>query len=61
MYGKSWGGFNGLQLAFMQPKGLSAVVSLYSTDDRFADDVHYRGGCVMGRDMLGWASQMQVL
>ena len=33
MYGKSWGGFNGLQVAFHQPKPLKAVISLYSTGD----------------------------
>ena len=31
VYGKSWGGFNGLQLAFRRPTGLKAVISLYST------------------------------
>ena len=31
MYGKSWGGFNGLQVAFHQPPALAAVISLYST------------------------------
>ena len=31
MYGKSWGGFNGLQTAFMKPPALKAVISCYST------------------------------
>lgn len=34
MYGKSWGGFNGLHLAFKKPTALKAVITLYSTDDR---------------------------
>jgi predicted acyl esterase len=34
MYGKSWGGFNGLQVAYEQPPALKAVISLYSTDNR---------------------------
>ena len=34
MYGKSWGGFNGLQVAFHQPPALAAVISLYSTGAR---------------------------
>ena len=25
-----------------------AVISSYSTDDRYATDVHYMGGCVLG-------------
>jgi putative CocE/NonD family hydrolase len=58
MWGISWGGFNSLQLAARRPPGLGAIVTLCSTDDRYADDVHYRGGCVLGLDMLHWASSM---
>lgn len=58
--GKSWGGFNGLQIAARRPPELKAVISLYSTDDRYADDVHYRGGCLLACDMLPWASRMFV-
>lgn len=55
--GISWGGFNGLQIAALQPPQLKAVVSVCSTDDRYADDVHYMGGCLLG-DNLSWASVM---
>jgi putative CocE/NonD family hydrolase len=55
--GISWGGFNGLQIAAMQPPELRAIVSVCSTDDRYADDVHYMGGCLLG-DNLSWASTM---
>lgn len=58
MIGKSWGGFNGLQVAARQPEALKTIITLYSTDDRFGDDVHYRGGVLMGSDMLWWASTM---
>ncbi len=58
MIGKSWGGFNGLQVAARRPPQLEAVITLCSTDDRYADDVHYRGGAVLGADMLSWASTM---
>ena len=57
MIGISWGGFNGLQIAAMQPPALKAIVSVCSTDDRYADDVHYMGGCLLG-DNLSWASTM---
>jgi hypothetical protein len=57
MIGISWGGFNGLQIAALQPAPLKAVVSVCSTDDRYADDVHYMGGCLLG-DNLSWASTM---
>ncbi|MGA2010550.1 MAG: CocE/NonD family hydrolase [Solirubrobacteraceae bacterium] len=58
MFGKSWGGFNGLQVAARRPPALKAVVSAYSTDDRYADDVHHMGGCVLGHEALSWGSYM---
>ena len=57
MMGISWGGFNALQIAALQPPQLQAVISACSTDDRFADDVHHMGGCLLG-DNLSWASTM---
>jgi putative CocE/NonD family hydrolase len=58
MFGISWGGFNALQVAARRPPALRAVLSLCSTDDRYADDVHYMGGCVLGAEVLGWPSFM---
>ena len=58
MYGKSWGGFNGLQVAARQPSALKTIISADSSDDRYADDIHYRGGCVLAREMLSWAHIM---
>jgi putative CocE/NonD family hydrolase len=58
MYGKSWGGFNALQVAARRPPALRAVISAYFTDDRYADDVHYMGGCVLAHEALSWASYM---
>lgn len=58
MFGKSWGGFNGLQVAFHKPQALKAVISLYSTDDRFNDDVHWKGGALIASQMLSWSSVM---
>jgi putative CocE/NonD family hydrolase len=55
MLGLSWGGFNSLQIAALAPPALKAIVTLCSTDDRYADDVHYMGGAVLAREMLGWA------
>ena len=57
MMGISWGGFNALQVAARRPPGLGAVVSVCSSDDRYSDDVHYMGGCLLG-DNLSWASTM---
>jgi uncharacterized protein len=61
MMGKSWGGFNALQVAALRPPELRAIVTVCSTDDRYADDVHYMGGCVLAAEMLPWASTMLAL
>jgi predicted acyl esterase len=58
MIGKSWGGFNGLQIASMNPEGLKGVISVYSTDDRYDDNSHYKGGCLVPSQMLSWSCQM---
>ena len=58
MIGTSWGGFNGLQIAAHAPPELKAVASYFASDDRYGDDVHYRGGCVLGMDMLHWSVSM---
>ena len=55
MMGISWGGFNGLQIAARRPPALKAIVTLCSTDDRYADDVHYMGGALLTAG-LEWAS-----
>ena len=55
--GISWGGFNALQIAAYHPPELKAIITLSSTDDRYADDVHHMGGCLLG-DNLSWASTM---
>lgn len=57
MMGISWGGFNGLQVAALAPEPLKAVVTLCSTVDRFADDIHYKGGCLLNEN-LGWGATM---
>ena len=58
MMGISWGGFNALQVAARQPPALRAVLAIGFTDDRYADDVHYMGGCVITSQMLSWGSVM---
>ncbi|MBN34868.1 MAG: peptidase S15 [Rhodospirillaceae bacterium] len=57
MMGISWGGFNCLQVAALRPPSLKAVYSVASTDDRYADDVHYMGGCLLN-DNLNWGTTM---
>lgn len=57
MMGISWGGFNALQLAARRPPALKAVISIASTVDRFADDIHFKGGACMSSNLY-WATQM---
>jgi putative CocE/NonD family hydrolase len=57
MMGNSWGGFNALQVAARRPPALRAIITSCSTDDRYADDVHYMGGALL-LDNLRWGSAM---
>ena len=57
MMGISWGGFNSLQVAARRPPQLKAIITLCSTDDRYSDDIHYKGGCLLTEN-LGWAATM---
>lgn len=57
MMGISWGGFNSLQVAALAPEPLKAIITLCSTVDRFADDIHYKGGCLLNEN-LGWGGTM---
>ena len=58
MYGASWSGFNSIQVACLRPPALAAIVPIYSTDDRYTDDVHYMGGVVKAVDLVDWVTYM---
>ena len=55
MMGISWGGFNALQVAARRPEALKAIITVCSTDDRYADDMHYMGGCIV-TDTMAWGT-----
>lgn len=55
MFGISWGGFNALQVAARRAPALRAIISSCSTDDRYSDDMHYMGGCLLN-DNLDWGT-----
>ncbi len=57
MQGKSWSGFNALQVAARRPTALKAIITTFSTDHRYTDDIHYMGGCLLN-DNLWWGSIM---
>jgi uncharacterized protein len=60
MLGKSWGGFGALQVAARQPPQLHAVIAVCASDDRYADDAHYMGGCLLNENLL-WGSMLMTL
>ncbi|AZL84566.1 CocE/NonD family hydrolase [Aliivibrio salmonicida] len=55
MVGISWGGFNSLQVAALNPPALKAIITQCSTDDRYRDDIHFNGGCLLN-DNMDWAA-----
>ena len=57
MMGISWGGFNSLQVAALQPAALKAVISIGSTVDRYNDDIHYKNGCLLSAN-FNWSAVM---
>jgi uncharacterized protein len=57
MFGISWGGFNGLQIAARAPAELKAVIAACATDDLYRDNMHYMGGCLLS-DNLSEATTM---
>jgi uncharacterized protein len=58
MYGTSYSGFNSLHLATHRPAALKAVIAIYSSDDRYTDDVHYMGGLVKALDLVDYPLYM---
>ena len=60
MIGLSWSGFNSLRIAPLRPPALKAIVTTCASDDRYADDMHYMGGCLLhdnlqyGATLLTW-------
>jgi putative CocE/NonD family hydrolase len=60
MRGISYGAFTGLQAAAKAPHALKAIVSTCGTELRYADDIHYRGGCLIA-DQFVWGMQWQVI
>ncbi len=55
MFGISWGGFNSLQVAALRPPAPKAIVTSCSSDDRYANDMHCSGSCLLN-DNLDWGT-----
>ena len=54
MWGMSYSGFNSLQVAARMPPALKAVCAVYATDDRWTDDVHWRGGALKTLELVDY-------
>ncbi len=55
MWGISYGGFTAIQVAALRPPHLKAIIPVMATDDRYLDDVHYRGGCATVSELSQYA------
>ncbi len=58
MWGTSYSGFNSLQMAVERPPALKAICAIYATDDRWTDDVHWRGGALRMVDLVDYCHYM---
>ncbi|MGA8246407.1 MAG: CocE/NonD family hydrolase, partial [Nocardioides sp.] len=58
LWGTSYSGFNSLQLACERPPALKAICAIYATDDRWTDDVHWRGGALRLVDLVDYDHYM---
>jgi predicted acyl esterase len=61
MFGTSYSGFNSLQLACERPPALKAICAIYATDDRWTDDVHWRGGALRLVDLVDYNHYMTAM
>ena len=50
IFGASWSGFNGLQLAMRQPPALKAIITAVSTERLYDEDCHYYFGMMNSGD-----------
>ena len=60
MMGTSWGGTSSLQIASLQPDALKAIIAVCSTNNRFEDDIHHMGGCLL-TDTVEWGATLPVI
>ena len=60
MMGTSWGGTSALQTAAAGTGLLSAVIAVCATDNRYADDIHHMGGCLL-TDSIEWGATLPAI
>ncbi|MGI9508626.1 MAG: CocE/NonD family hydrolase [Geminicoccaceae bacterium] len=60
MFGTSWGGTAALQANVDAPDALKAIIAVCATHDRYEDDIHHMGGCLL-TDSLEWGATLPVI
>ncbi len=60
MFGTSWGGTASLQANIEAPDALKAVIAVCATHDRYEDDIHHMGGCVL-TDTFEWGATLPAI
>lgn len=61
MMGKSWGGFNSLQVAARgSAENLRAILTVCCSDDRYLDDAHFMGGSLLTENFF-WGAVLTAL
>lgn len=60
MFGTSWGGTSALQISRDKPEALKAVIAVCATHDRYEDDIHHKGGCLL-TDTFEWGATLPAI
>ena len=60
MFGTSWGGTASLQANIDAPGALKAVVAVCATHNRYEDDIHHMGGCLI-TDSIEWGTTLPTI
>ena len=60
MFGTSWGGTASLQANIDAPAALKAVVAVCATHNRYEDDIHHMGGCLL-TDSVEWGATLPTI
>ncbi|MEM1303009.1 MAG: CocE/NonD family hydrolase, partial [Pseudomonadota bacterium] len=60
MFGTSWGGTASLQASVDAPRALKAAIAVCATHDRYEDDIHHMGGCLL-TDTFEWGATLPAI
>ncbi len=60
MFGTSWGGTASLQASQNKPDALKAIIAVCATHDRYEDDIHHKGGCLL-TDTFEWGATLPAI